>query len=752
MTAYLGLLGFVIVTVSLLFSVVASYRERSYQGRLLGRTSIVCGLVFVTYSVNYLSKDRDIMALACCLQYICILWAFYFMLVFVVEFCGSKKLNFGLRMFSIAVLMLDSAVILTGPINEIAFEIGYRNSVIGEIAVLKPKFFFWFHCLVCIFEISTIASFLIKKIVDSAKCYAIKYLTVLAILFLMAMPNGFFLLNESATYDYSSAFFGLAGFVLYLAVFKFSPIMLLRGVQGYMSAVVFDTVVLYDNAGNLLNSDARAEAILGHPVSGKEKEMSDELDISEDERTVLEKGDKTYTVFSRKVFDKKGKYVLSAYVFHDVTDSEKEILKEHQNATTDPLTGAYNRAGFMEYAQNMVDNHGSEVCFALMICGINNFKDINRLYGTKAGDTVLRDIAGRLSDYRKRFRMTYGRNAESKFILLLPFDEVDTVVSEMSTVPVNIGDDRTIDVNLRYGFVVMNEDLSFEEYCENALAAFVNSKKNEGFSVVEFSRDLKEEQKIRETLLADAPHAIENREFEIELQPHMNFREKKVVGAKAWVQWNHPKLGKLYQDRFMDLFNESGIVAELNRYIWRAAAETLERLKGSDIFNGYISVELDKKNIMDPGLTDVLTGLLAEYDIKPEKLHFVVRVCGEKENRAAIIRVLTELRSRGFYIEEADFGKGYSTISGIMTIPFDCEIISMEFLREAIKGDSSGRAAKALISAFASIDVGVVIVGVDSKEDIKILEDTETEIAEGAYFSAPVPLKEFVGYVKKINR
>ena len=87
-----------------------------------------------------------------------------------------------------------------------------------------------------------------------------------------------------------------------------------------------------------------------------------------------------------------------------------------------------------------------------------------------------------------------------------------------------------------------------------------------------------------------------------------------------------------------------------------------------------------------------------------------------------------------------------------MTVPFDCEIIAMEFIREAIKGDESGKAANALISAFASIGVGVVIVGVDRKEDIRILEDTETEIAEGAYFSAPVPLKEFVGYVKKINR
>ncbi|MBP5152777.1 MAG: hypothetical protein ILP13_07700, partial [Lachnospiraceae bacterium] len=292
MTAYLGLLGFILVALSLLFSVVASYCEKSYQGRLLGRTSIVCGLVFVTYTVNYLVKDRDIMALACCLQYICILWAFYFMLVFVVEFCGAKKLKFGLKMFSIAVLMLDSAVILTGPINEIAFEIGYRDSLIGEIAVLRPKFYFWFHCFVCVCEISTIASFLIKKIVDSAKSYAIKYLTVLAILFLMAMPNGFFLLNNNATYDYSSAFFGLAGLVLYLAVFKFSPIMLMRGVQGYLSAIVFDTVVIYYNSGNLLNSSAGVDEILGHHAPVNEKEMADELGILEDDRISMDMGGK----------------------------------------------------------------------------------------------------------------------------------------------------------------------------------------------------------------------------------------------------------------------------------------------------------------------------------------------------------------------------------------------------------------------------------------------------------------------------
>ncbi len=748
---YIFALCIIVIVVLLTDAMYRSYSSGTPMGLMLGNATLTCAVVVISYAVNYTSHNRDVMALFCCIQNIGVIWSFYFIIRFSIHFAERKPLTMTIKIIAMAVLMLDSAIVLTSPINELAFAIEYREGRFTEVAALSPRPLFLIHCFLCFIEVFAIVLVLLDKLFKSAKMYAAKYLLVIAIVLLMGIPEGIFAIDSDAIFDYSVIFFGLAGACLCYAAFILPAILVLGSAQGYLSEFMPGVVAMYDNAGVLINKDKRALDVIGRLFPQNEAEMRELVRFNEPNRHIMHSG-REYSVTSRRISDKNGFHVLTAYTFTDVTESTILIGKEHHYAITDPLTGINNRAGFFEQAELFLTEHGKENCYALLMSGINGFKDINRLYGTKNGDAVLKQIATRISNLKGRIPLVCGRIAESKFSLLLPFDAIDEVVDSLSTLTVATGDAREISVDMRHGFVVMDKGLTLDEYFELAIAAFVNSKKNSGFNVVEYSDDLLKEQKRREALIADVRKAIDNRDFVIDLQPHVDIREHKVVGAKAWACWEHPTYGRLENAEFINLLEEAGFISELNRYVWREAAATLERFSSSGLFNGYISVELDKENILKHGTADELIKLLREYGLEPDRLHLVIRNYGEGEDRDAVIKSIREFRTKGFYIEEADFGKGITNIENFLRTPFDGEIVSMHVLHAAYESARPELTASSFISAFTNMGIDAIVTGIDSEEELELVKRLNVKIAEGKVFSNAVPLREFAGFVKKFNK
>ncbi|MCR5278386.1 MAG: EAL domain-containing protein [Lachnospiraceae bacterium] len=748
---YFFALCIVAIVMLLCDSMYRSYSFKTPMGNMLGNASVSCVVVVISYAVNYLSSSEKLMALFCCIQDIGIVWSFYFLMRFSVYFAEKKPLNMTLRILSVVVVMLDSAIILTSPINGIAFAIEYRVGGVSTVAVLSPKPFFLVHCFICFLEVITIIWLIGERLIKSARIYAAKYVIVIVAVLFMAIPEAIFALDKKTVFDYSVFFFGIAGALLCYAVFTLPAVVILGNAQNYLSEFMPGVVAMYDNAGVLINSDKRATDVMGRDFPHIEKEMRELLQIKDDETKHIMHGGREFSVSVRRICDRNGLHVLTAFAFTDVTESSILIGKEHHNAITDPLTGINNRAGFFEQAEAFLSEHDKDRCYAIMISSVNGFKDINRLYGTKVGDNVLKQIASKLTTLRGYLPIVFGRIAESKFSLLVPFEVIGEVVDSMSTIAVQAGDNREICVDMRHGFVTMDKGLTLEDYFELAIVAFVNSKKNAGVSVVEYSDNLREEQRRRQTLIQDVRKAIDNRDIVIDLRPHINFREHRIIGAKAWACWDHPVYGRLDYNEFARILEEGGFTAEFNRYVWREAAATLERFSGSGLFNGYISVELDKENILRLGTADKLVKMLREYGLTPDRLHLVIRNC-DGDERDQIIHSIEEFRRKGFYIEEADFGKGVTNVETFLKVPFDGEIIGINIIRAAYESARPEMTAASFISAFTRIGIDAIVVGVDTREDYELIEKLDVKIAEGKYFAEAIALREFAGFVRRFNK
>ena len=99
------------------------------------------------------------------------------------------------------------------------------------------------------------------------------------------------------------------------------------------------------------------------------------------------------------------------------------VSKENKNkfqilAHTDSLTGIYNRCGFDEEAEKMIDRN-LKTHFVSALLDIDDFKFINDIYGHAYGDKALKSLADSMKTFFPPDTLL-GRNGGDEFCLLLP--------------------------------------------------------------------------------------------------------------------------------------------------------------------------------------------------------------------------------------------------------------------------------------------------------------------------------------------
>ncbi|MBO4678675.1 MAG: EAL domain-containing protein, partial [Lachnospiraceae bacterium] len=629
-----------------------SYKKGTLLGKTLSRVLIMMLLSVVAYAVNYHSTDERVMFFAVSTCHASYDWMLFFMMCFTFEFVGRTAGKF-IKFFYIVLCALDSAALMTSPINHFSFTYAIREGNFNNVALVEPKAFFAVHMVVGTSMIVIIMALLAKGIIENSRYYRLRYEIVgLVCIFTMFFVL-FFIYDNYSVLDLSKLFMGIAAVLLNVASFDFQPVRLMRNLQTYVDENMSDATVIFDNKGNILKINAKAKNLLSEDIRKSKEALMSALELEEDsERVIKSINDRTFEVVYKPEYDSKNLYVGCTFIFYDVTESLKRLEREHKAATIDSLTGCYNRAGFMESVDAFIEKNKIDGGYAVMVSGIRDFKGINGLYGTRAGDRVLKEIARHFTEYSYSFPMLYGRTAEGKFTCILPFDSLDRVVNELSHIQIPLEDEMAVNVNLCHGFVVMTDMTKpVEYYYEIALLALAECKKNVSNSVLEYSSAMAQEQRRTQTLIAEMHEAVEKDEFYIELQPQVDLKTNKVSGAEALVRWMHPTLGKIPPQEFIPLFEDNGFVSKVDRYVWEKAAETLKRFNDEGSYDGPISVNVSRVDVLSLNVVEEMENIIKKYDIPPEKLHIEITESACIGDKETLIAMMDGLRERGFVVE-----------------------------------------------------------------------------------------------------
>lgn len=431
----------------------------------------------------------------------------------------------------------------------------------------------------------------------------------------------------------------------------------------------------------------------------------------------------------------------------------KSILRLCDNAALinkleiDRLTGVYSREAFYRHAQMMLDEHRDEE-FDLICTNIDNFKMINSKYGVIVGDELLHFIGEHNLGFVGKNSLC-GRLGADTFAALRPRQPLHTQ-DEVGRMHLTSFKDAPVkNFIMQYGvYEVKGRDMSVPDMCDSAQIAISSIKRKYGVYYAVYDESMRRAI-LREHQLSNfMEQALHDKQFVVYLQPKHDVDTGKIAGAEALVRWIHPELGFISPGEFIPLFERNGFIAELDRYIWAAVCKILQKWQKEGRRPIPVSVNASRADFMTDGLVTDIVKMTDSYKVPHELLHFEVTESAYTDNPQKIISAISTLRSLGFLIEMDDFGSGYSSLNMLSELPIDILKLDMRFLKKDNEQitDNKRSILSFIVGLSKWLQFPTVAEGVETKEEVELLQSMGCNYIQGFYFAKPMPVSDFEKY------
>ena len=411
---------------------------------------------------------------------------------------------------------------------------------------------------------------------------------------------------------------------------------------------------------------------------------------------------------------------------------------------TDELTGLYNRAFFFQYADRMQREH-PDVAMDAIVINIEQFHSVNALNGRDFGDRCLLALASEIRAIASENLGIAGRFGADRFdIFCCHLDDYTKVFDRLQAKMDGLSANAT--VHLRMGVMPSQEGgMPPVEQFDHARVACSMARGHYKDRLIIFDDEVREREKLEQRLQYDLRGALENHQFVVYYQPKFDIQGDvpTLRSAEALVRWVHPELGLIFPDDFVPLFERSGQITDLDRYVWAEAARQVARWRDKFGYVLPVSVNLSRVDAVDPTLEETLDKLLEENGLDYSAMKLEVTESAYTENADQMVPVIERLRKKGFEIEMDDFGTGYSSLNMLSDLPLDFIKMDQAFVRNLTRDRKGLMLVEMVLGIARNLIVPVVAEGVETEEQLKTLKEQGCEIVQGYYFSRPLPAGEF---------
>ncbi len=418
-----------------------------------------------------------------------------------------------------------------------------------------------------------------------------------------------------------------------------------------------------------------------------------------------------------------------------IQKKEFEILQK--KVQTDELTGLYNRPYFYERAQELLRTSDEDICIVSM--DITDFKVVNEFYGVPVGDQLLKAIGGELQKLDKDKCMFPARFMADHFYFCISkpaFDRIELPKRFQTFL-------EDIDIRVVYGVFVAkaHTEKPINVMCDRAMEAIHDKEYNYKEYIYFYDERNREQAKLEKEIEAGMEQALEQRQFYIVVQPKYDPNTEQVIGGEVLVRWQHPEKGFISPGVFVPVFERNGFITSLDYFIWEEACRLQAELKQKGIKTVPLSINVSRIHFYGSELRHKLSELIRKYDLDHAdiELEITESICGEEEGN--IIDVIRQLQEDGFRIAMDDFGSGYSSLNMLKDMPLDVIKMDLKFLSGE---DQKGQVIlKALIEMALTMELHVVVEGVETLPQVEFLRRFEHCYAQGYYYSKPIPAAAF---------
>jgi len=221
-------------------------------------------------------------------------------------------------------------------------------------------------------------------------------------------------------------------------------------------------------------------------------------------------------------------------------------------------------------------------------------------------------------------------------------------------------------------------------------------------------------------------------------QPKIRLTDGAVVGAEALARWSDDELGDVEPLQFIPVAEQSDLILHLGAWVIDEACRQIALWEGEGI-SIPVSVNVSPRQLRQGDLDEVVASALARHGVPASQLELEITEAVLLEEKERPLYKIRSLRGLGVRISVDDFGTGYSALSYLKRFPIDTLKIDQSFIRELSEGSNDTAISTAIIALAHSLDLDVVAEGIETDEQLWILQDLGCDIGQGFLFARPMP-------------
>lgn len=446
-------------------------------------------------------------------------------------------------------------------------------------------------------------------------------------------------------------------------------------------------------------------------------------------------------------------------IFTDITTLKEADKKLYYYANHDILTGLANRVQFESNLKMTIELcKRRKIKAGLMFIDLDKFKEVNDTFGHSIGDTMLITVAKKIEQTIRKEDFI-ARIGGDEFVLIIKDIKLDEdlaklaqKINEKIKEPITIGE-KVFFMSLSIGIAIYPDHaLESEDLVKYADAAMYEVKEQgrDGYSIYNQGMTQKVAQKM--SLQNELKFALEQDQFEMYYQAIVNINSNKIIGAEALVRWNHSSKGVLAPNSFIDFMEQSNMNLLFGDMVIKKVFYDIHVINSAMHHNHFkLSINISAKQFFDYNFVPNLLKFTKDFAIDSKQIELELLETQIMNNSEISTKKIDQLHQNGFSISIDDFGTGYSSLSYLKNFKVDKLKIDQSFIRDFIDDKSDRVIVQAIIKLAETFNLKVQAEGVETAEHFTLLQTMECDYAQGYTFNKPMPLSEFLGFVKEYN-
>lgn len=428
------------------------------------------------------------------------------------------------------------------------------------------------------------------------------------------------------------------------------------------------------------------------------------------------------------IFNKDEEIVEFIAIRHDITKLIQQQAELTKMLYTDKLTGLQNRNALLDALQ-------SETDMSLILINIDNFSQVNDLYGDKFGDKVLIELSNilqntlTLDEKCKVFRLN-----GDEFVLLCTTINSNDVLKRAQEFTDYIDsshieiDDEEISLSVTVGISFQTNTLLL-----STANMAVKSAKKEGKNIVVYSESLSLNREYENNIkwIKKIKEAIKDDRIVMFFQPLVNNNDYSINKYETLIRLIDTDGKVIVPYFFLEIAKKAKLYKELTKIVLRKSCEAFKD-------NSYeFSVNITIDDILDKDINRYIYTLLEEYKIA-DRLTFEIVESEVIEDFERVEQFITKVKALGCKIAIDDFGTGYSNFEYLMKLQADFIKIDGSIIKEIVNDKKSALITSSIVAFAKEMNIQTIGEFVESKEICDKITELGVSTSQGYYFDKPL--------------